>query len=120
MASNQDKLNDLHWLLCEDDGRELLFKWMRDSARTVALEPGVLDAQALAILKRECDLIDPTAKTQNVVAQKTTLASRVKWTPYNFEQARQDAARTRERVEAVEDKLDQILALLTPASEEVK
>lgn len=115
MASNQDKLNDLWWILCAPDGREEFKRWLREANA----DPGVLDAHALAVLKRECDLIDPTAKTQNVVGT-TTLAKRVNWMPYNFEEARQDAARTRECVAAVEGKLDRILELLAPADVEAK
>jgi hypothetical protein len=68
-----------------------------------------LDAIALAILKRECDLIDPTAKTQNVEpVKKTTLAKRINWMPYNFEQARQDSAE-------LSAKVDTLIELLTKA-----
>lgn len=111
MATNQDKLNDLWWILCAPDGREEFKRWLREANA----DPGVMDAQALAVLKRECDLIDPTAKTQDVVkGRTTTLAKMVNWRAYNFEEARQDAARTRERVAAVETKLDTLIELLTP------
>lgn len=86
MTTNQQKLDDLHWILCEDEGRAVLFKWMRDSARTVALEPDVLDAQAVALLHRVCDgIIDPSGATTTVVDPKatSTLATKIKWMAHN-------------------------------------
>lgn len=108
MATNQDKLNDLWWILCAPDGREEFKHWLREANA----DPGVLDAQALAVLKRDCDQIDPTTKTKNVTGT-TTLAKKINWLAFNFEEARQDSARTRERVAAVESKLDTLIELLT-------
>lgn len=79
--TNQEKLDDLWWILCSDDGRQELFKWMRDSARTVLLEPAVLDVQALAHLKRRAYLVDPTAKTRNIVGT-TDHATKINWDAY--------------------------------------
>jgi hypothetical protein len=79
---NQEMFNDIWWQLCHDGGRADIKKWMRDSARSVALEAQVLEAQALAILKRECFLVDPTGKTGDTVGT-TTLAKKVNWMAHN-------------------------------------
>ncbi len=80
MATNQDKLNDVWWILAANDGREFLEYLMKGAVREVLAEPAVLDSLALAVLKRDCDLIDPTGKTDNVdPVRKTTLASKIKW-----------------------------------------
>ena len=55
---------------------------LEQAIRNVLSEPPILDKIALAILKRECDLIDPTGKTQAVTG-KTTLAKKINWAAYN-------------------------------------
>lgn len=46
--------------------------------------PDVLDAIALAVLHRECTLIDPSGETGNVVeGQVTTLAKKINWAAHN-------------------------------------
>lgn len=55
---------------------------LETAIRNVLSEPPILDKIALAILKRECDLVDPTGKTQNVTG-KTTLAKKINWAAYN-------------------------------------
>ncbi len=85
MASNQDKLNDLWWILCAPDGRDLLKGIMKVAAREVAVEAGVLDAQALAILRRDCNLVDPTGKTSDVTGT-TSLAKKINWMAHNDSQ----------------------------------
>jgi hypothetical protein len=82
MASNQEKLNDLWWILCAPDGREFLKGIMKEAAREVALEAGVLDAQNLSLLKRDCNLVDPTGKSGEVVGT-TTLAKKINWMAHN-------------------------------------
>ena len=54
-----------------------------DDLVAVITRPDVLDAIALAILHRECALIDPTGKTQETVTQTTTLGKKVNWAAYN-------------------------------------
>jgi len=115
-SPNQQRLEDLHWILCKEDGREELRKWIRDSVRSVVSEAAVLDRIALAVLKRDCDLIDPTAKTKNVTGT-TTLARMVNWRAYNFEEARQDNASLRGEVEALGKEVAALVKLLTPAAE---
>ena len=55
---------------------------LEQAIRNVLSEPPILDKIALAILKRECDLVDPSGKTQNVTG-KTTLAKKINWAAYN-------------------------------------
>jgi hypothetical protein len=79
---NQEMFNDIWWQLCHNDGRAATAKVIKDSVREVLLEAGVLDAQALAYLKRPVNCIDPTGKTTNVT-QTTTPAAKFNWMAYN-------------------------------------
>lgn len=45
-------------------------------------EPAILDRIALAILKRDCYLVDPSGKSGKVVG-KTNLATKINWAAHN-------------------------------------
>jgi hypothetical protein len=79
---NQEMFNDLWWMLCHNDGRAFIKDMMKDAVREVALEPAVLDAQALAYLKRPVNLVDPSGKTTNITGT-TTPATKFNWMAYN-------------------------------------
>lgn len=56
---------------------------LKKALREVIQEPAVLDQIALAILKRDCYLIDPTGKTGNRVTKTTNLATKINWMAHN-------------------------------------
>ena len=45
MATNQEKLNDVHWILAAPDGREFLVGLMKQAVRETLAEPAVLDTR---------------------------------------------------------------------------
>lgn len=55
---------------------------LKEAVREVLLEPGVLDAQTLAFLHRDCNLVDPSGLTGNVVGV-TSLGKKVNWMAHN-------------------------------------
>lgn len=54
----------------------------KDGLREVIMEPAVLDAIAMAVLKRDCHLVDPTGKTFKIVGT-TTLATKINYMAHN-------------------------------------
>lgn len=80
--TNQPMFNDLWWQISHDEGRTATKKMVKDAVREVMLEAGVLDAQALAYLKRPVNLIDPTGKTSDIVGT-TTPAKKFNWMAHN-------------------------------------
>lgn len=82
MATNQEKLNDVHWILAAPDGREFLVGLMKQAVRETLAEPAVLDTLALAVLKRDCNLVDPTGRTGDITGT-TSLAKKINWMAHN-------------------------------------
>lgn len=57
---------------------------LKDALRSVLTEPAVLDMIALAILKRDCYIVDPSGQTGNVIpGQTTNLAKKINWMAHN-------------------------------------
>ncbi len=55
-----------------------------ENLKNLLINPGVMDVQALHLLKRPINLIDPSAKTGKVTGT-TNLATKANWEAYNFQ-----------------------------------
>lgn len=62
------------------------YKALIANLRKLITEPGVMDVQAMHLLKRPVNLIDPSAKTGKITGT-TTLATKANWEAYNFQKA---------------------------------
>lgn len=62
------------------------YKALMTNLRKLITEPAVMDAQALHLLKRPVNLIDPSAKSGKIVGT-TTLATKANWEAYNFQKS---------------------------------
>lgn len=78
---------------------------LKAAYREVLSEPAVLDRIALAILKRDCYLVDPSGKTFNIVGT-TNLAKKINFMAHNDAQQLALTAAIGEGVEAVQALLE--------------
>lgn len=74
------------------------------AVREVLAEPVILDRIALAILKRDCYLVDPTGKSGKVVG-KTNLATKINWAAHNDAQTHRALAAIGAGVDGISDLL---------------
>jgi hypothetical protein len=55
---------------------------LKNALRSVLTEPAVLDMIAMAILKRDCHLVDPSGRTGDITGT-TSLAKKINWMAHN-------------------------------------
>lgn len=72
--------------------------------REVLSEPGTLDRIALAILKRDCYLVDPSGESGKIVGT-TNLAKKINWMAHNDAQLLKAVALANQGVEGIADLL---------------